>query len=1629
MPHAQSQEKNEIVAKILSEIKKKMPEKVATQACEFIRQFYGTTALDDLRERDILDLYGASVSLWNFLEEREQNEIKIRVYNPHFEEHGWQSTHTIVEIIQEDRPFLVDSTCMALNRMGLTIHLITSLGSFKSKRNSEGNLKAVLPFNTPAKDGVISESIMHLEVDRVTDPEFLHRIKSELEEIMHDVWCVVGDWSPMQQRISEAVQHLEGSQKFLTEEEFSESKDFLKWLAADHFTFLGHRYYQLKGNKKQKFLEAEKGTGLGLWRDEHAPELPMHFSEDSLEYRRLTEREPYLYIAKTDILSTVHRPAYMDFIGVKRLNEKGEFIGEDWFFGLFTASAYNTSVQHIPLLRHKVSTTIKETGIAPHSHAGKTLLNILETLPRDDLFQSDIPELLAMSMGIFQMQERQRIRMFARQSRYEPLISCLVYVPRERFSTELRQNMQELLETEFHAKEIMFSTRFSDSVLARIHFVIRIDCQQPMVFDFQEIEQKLVEIGRSWKEELRECLVDFFGEEKGNLLLHRYGEVFPASYRERFNPRAAVYDIQHIEKVFDGNPLEMNFYRPVDEVDGLLRFKIYQLNNSIPLSDILPILENMGLRVMSERPHALKFADGTRAWINDFGMFYDHGAEVDVVAIKEIFQDAFFSVWFNKAENDAFNKLVLRVGLQWREISVLRAYAKFLRQIGITFSQSYIEQALVGNPKITYDLVSLFKLRFDPKIADKSEEIIEELKERIYKDLDAVVSLDEDRILRRYLDLVLATLRTNYFQKNAGSKNPNYKEYLSFKFDPEKIPEMPLPRPMYVVFVYSPRVEGVHLRSAKVARGGIRWSDRREDFYTEVLGLMKAQRVKNSVIVPAGAKGGFVTKLLPVDGDREAILAEGISCYQTFIRGLLDITDNLQNGDIIPPKEVVRYDEDDPYLVVAADKGTATFSNIANEISAQYNFWLGDAFASGGSAGYDHKQMGITARGAWESVKRHFRELDVNIQTTDFTVVGIGDMAGDVFGNGMLLSEHIKLVAAFNHQHIFIDPNPDPAISFKERERLFKLSRSAWSDYDSALLSPGGGVYRRSEKLIRLSPEARQVLGIEQETMIPNDLIRAILKAPIDLLWNGGIGTFVKGSSETHHDVGDRTNDAIRINGDELRCRVVGEGGNLGFTQLGRVEYALNGGRIYNDATDNSAGVDCSDHEVNIKILLDAVVKNGDMTTKQRNALLAEMTDEVGQLVLHNNYHQTLAISLAMVQATVNVEMHGRYIDYLERTGKLDRGLEFLPDTKALMERKLSGHGLTSAGIAVLAAYTKSIVKQEVLDSNVPEDPALSPMIEQEFPIPLRQRFRTQMEQHSLRREIIATQLVNKMINEMGFTFVYRLNDETGAPTSAIVRSYTVARAVFDLDDMWGEIEALDNKVPAQEQLHMLLQFIRLVRRGTRWFLRNRRMRLDIAHEIEFFTPRVRELAEALPHLLVGKELEVYKKLIEHYSKLGVSMSLAKRLAATRGLLSALDVIEASSQFTFEIADLSSLYFTLGDQLELSWLRAQVIERVVESQWEALSREALRDDLDWQQRQLAISVLAHEKGKDKEEKLAHWTEKYQMLIERWNFMLSELRAAPALNFTMFFVATRELLDLTQTSFQSVDVCSIDGDPN
>lgn len=1620
MTDHQMAKKQEIMEKLKERIFAKLTKQKASLFYDFIQLYFQNVALEDLEQREIADLYGSAMCHWEMINSRQPGQMKIRIYNPHYEQHGWQSTHTIVEVAHDDMPFLVDSIRMAIMRMGFEIHLMIHCGGMKLERAKNGKVVAIHPIKTPAKDNIFAEAPIHIEIARQTEPEVIAKLSHDIEEALKDVRYAVEDWPMMKAKLQEVLKEIDQMKLNLDPEEVSETKDFLRWLDRDHFTYLGYRKYEVVGKKNEKGLQLVPDSSLGVLKE---------LSINSTGYRTFNSLTPdarkqalsahLLIITKTNTKATVHRDTYTDYIGVKEFDKKGELIGEHRFIGLYTSSAYTSDPKDIPFVRRKVDLIMKNSNLSQTGHAAKALRNILETFPRDDLFQTPPKELAVIAHGILNLQERKRIRMFARTDVYRRFVSCLVYVPRERFDTALGYAMQEILSREFNALENSFTTWFSDSSLARIHYVMRIDPSCAENYDLKDIEQKLIEVGRTWQDDLKDYLVEFYGEEKGIVEHQKFHNAFPIAYREAFESRLAVYDVEHIEALSEEMPINMSFYRPLeDSEEGFFHFKLFAMNQAIALSDVLPIFENMGLRVISARPYIIKVASKNVYTINDFLMLYPKSL-LDLEGIKENFHDAFIKVWEGKAENDSFNRLILTANLNWREVRLLRVYAKYLRQTEFNYSQPYIESCINKYPQLARLLVQAFITKFDPKLKNR-DETLNNIDKEIRNAIEQVTTLDEDKILRSYYKLIHATLRTNYFQMK--SKNTP-KPYLSLKLNPALIPGLPLPLPAYEIFVCSTRFEGVHLRSSKVARGGIRWSDRPEDFRTEILGLMKAQNVKNAIIVPSGAKGGFVPKKLPVNGTRDEIYAEGVACYKDFIRGLLDLTDNLVGQDIIPPEHMVRYDDDDPYLVVAADKGTATFSDIANAISQEYDFWLHDAFASGGSAGYDHKKMGITARGAWESVKRHFRMLGHDIQKQPFTVVGIGDMSGDVFGNGMLLSDQIKLLAAFDHREIFLDPDPNPAISFKERQRLFDLPRSSWQDYNAKLISKGGGVYSRQVKSITLSSQIKKLFGIEQDTIEPNELIKVLLTSEVDLLWNGGIGTFIKSSKQGNAAAGDRTNDAIRVNADQLQCRVVCEGGNLGVTQLARIEYALNGGNIYTDFIDNSAGVDCSDHEVNIKILFNQVIAQGDLTVKQRDKLLADMTDEVARLVLQDNYRQTFALKLAAHFARENIDVHSLYIQELSRLGLLNRDLEFLPDDQSLIERKANNIGLTIPEMAVLFTYSKSIIKRNILESDLPEDPYLSESVVYAFPRPIRENFRTAMNNHPLKREIIATIVSNALVNEMGFTFTYELMGETGASVPEIVMAYAAARFIFRLPQFMDDIFQLDHKIDAVLQLELAASLVRISRHATRWLLKNRRHEMYLMHQKDDFNARVAKLTVELEKYLSNQHHSEFKKSAANLVGQHVTDHIAKIVAGEAELLSILDIVDAGLRNNLNFEDVARIFFILSKDLELNWLYSQIDDYPAESQWDNFAKAALYDDLVSQQKNLVIAIL--NSGVDfntLEDKLYAWFTCHEEPLQRWHIMIANIKSAGSVSMTMITVAIRALADLTQLSQKLV--CSI-----
>ena len=1595
----------DLIGELSDCVRQRLPDEAPAAYGEFVRQYYHWVPAVDLADRNTLDLCGAVVAHFRTVRHRRRGEVKVRVYNPELERDGWHSPFTVLEIVSDDMPFIVDSVTMELSRQGYGIELVIH-PVMRVLRDEDGELTEVLAQATPATDapGLQVESVIHAEVARQADSDRLAVLSAGVELVLEEVRAAVEDWAPMRARTAALAAELGRRQPPVDAHELSEAQAFLRWLADDHFTFLGYREYELGGEDPSQ-LRAVPGSGLGILRGASATPSK-RLNRRGLE---LAHSPHPLVLIKANSRSTVHRPADLDYVGVKRYGSAGQVTGERRFLGLYTTVAYKTSPQEIPLLRGKVQRVLTRAGYPPDSHDAKGLIEIIESLPRDLLVGISTDDLFEISMGILGLGERQRVRLFVCRDVLDRFVACPLCLPRDRFNTENRERAGRILSDAFGGGQVDWRLRLSESVVVRVDYVVHCPNGVPPGYDVAAIEARIVEATRAWSDDLRAALISRHGEADGLALHALYRVAFPAGYRADWSASGAVADIDRLAELqATGRPV-IALYRRHEDGEAAIRCKLVSAAG-ISLSEVLPTFEHMGAKVVDERPYEITPTEGDAVWIYDFGL--DCEAE-QLERVGDEFARAFLGVWAGELEDDGFNGLVLAAGLTGREVTVLRAIARYLRQATIAFSDGYMEQTLVGHPEVAVLLVALFRARFDPDACDQAAALA--LSDEIEQTIDAVTSLDEDRILRSFLAVVRATLRTSYFRTGEGEPAPTY---LSFKLDPGQLNMLPLPRPRYEIFVYSPRVEGIHLRGGRVARGGLRWSDRREDFRTEVLGLMKAQMVKNALIVPVGSKGGFVVKRPRATGGGQAQLQEAIACYRIFLRGLLDLTDNFVAEGVAAPERVARYDDDDPYLVVAADKGTASFSDIANEVSAEYGFWLGDAFASGGSHGYDHKQMGITARGAWESVKRHFRELGTDVEREPFTVIGIGDMSGDVFGNGMLRSPHIRLLAAFNHQHVFLDPDPDPATSYAERRRLFELPRSSWADYAQDLISAGGGVYQRSAKTIPISAEVTRALGIEAPVLAPGDLISALLRAPVDLLFNGGIGTYVKAGDETNAQAGDKSNDAIRINGCELRCRVVAEGGNLGLTQRGRIEYALGGGldheggRINTDAIDNVAGVNCSDHEVNIKILLGGLVAAGQMSFEERNQLLAAMTDSVAEQVLYGSYTQTQAVSLALAQSVGMVGVHGRLIRSLEQVGALDRELEELPSEETIAARRAQRRGLVSPELATLMAHTKIRLFEELLESDLPEDPYLAHDLERYFPDPLGERYREQMRVHRLRREIIATVVANQLVDRGGTTFAFRLTEETGASSPLLARAFAVAREVFEMRSFWNAVESLDNRIEAGTQLAILLEGRRLVERASRWLVRARPQTIDIEATSDRFAPGARVLAAALPDVLEGQDRERFAARLSELAEAGVPEALARRVASLQALLSAFDIVEEAAVTERPQPVVMVAYFGIGSALDLDWLRDRILELPRSDRWQALARAALRDDLYRLHRSLTRDVLAAGGPQSSgEQAIEAWRRGNEAALSRALRVLSDVRASRSYDTTTLPVALRECRNL------------------
>jgi glutamate dehydrogenase len=1592
------EQKQEAVEAVVALAAERLGDGRAKDFARFLRLFYGHVSPGDILDRAPDDLYGAALSLWRLAETRAAGRAKLRILNPRIEDQGWRSPGTVIEIVNDDMPFLVDSVTAALAGEGLTIHLVIH-PILRVERDAAGRLTTLLEAGRANGNGSVAglhESVMHVEVSEERDPERREALVELLERVLAEVRAAVEDWAAMRERLRAIAADLTAHPPPLAEAERRDALEFLAWLDDDNFTFLGFREYRF-GGVSESGLDIVEGSGLGILREDAYGVFDglRRFATLPPDVRQFLREPRLLMITKSNRRARVHRAVFMDAICIKSFDEAGQAAGERLFVGLFTSLAYSRSPRAVPLLRRKVENVTARSGFEPRSHDGKALAHILDTYPRDELIQIGEDDLLDTALGILALGERQRIALFLRRDPFERFVSCLVYVPRERYDTALRRRFARILDETFAGPVDSFNVQLDESALARIHFILRTVPGHLAPVDVGALQRRLAEAGRSWADRLAEALADAKGEAVSLALLRRYADAFPTAYRERFAAVGAVYDLERLEEVAAGAPIAVTLYRPLEADASELRFKIYRRGAPVPLSDVLPVIEHLGLRVIAEIPYSVTPADAPPASLQDFILSVP-SAEVDIARDRARFETAFLQIWAGAMESDGLNRLVLGAGLDWRQVVVLRLYLKLLRQAGSAWSQSYMEDALAAHPALARRLVALFERRFDPRRERGRDADMAKLVQAIERDLDEVASLDEDRIIRSFLLLIAKSLRCNYFQGDtAGAPKP----YLAVKLASRDIELLPLPRPLCEIYVLSPRVEGVHLRGGKVARGGIRWSDRKEDFRTEILGLMKAQMVKNAVIVPTGSKGGFVVKRPPAA--RDALQAEAVECYKILLRGLLDLTDSIAGTKIVAPPDVVRHDGDDPYLVVAADKGTASFSDIANGISAEYGFWLGDAFASGGSAGYDHKAMGITARGAWETVKRHFRERGTDIQKTDFTVIGVGDMSGDVFGNGMLQSPHIKLIAAFDHRHVFLDPDPDAARSFAERRRLFELPRSSWADYDKKLISPGGGVFERSSKSIALSPEIRARLALAAERATPAELIQSLLKAPVDLLWFGGIGTYVKARDERSAEVGDRANDALRVDAEEVAAAVIGEGANLAVTQRGRIAYALKGGRINTDAIDNSAGVDTSDHEVNIKILLNAVVAAGDMTVKQRNALLQEMTGAVAELVLADNYLQGLALSLAEAQGTGRLDEQQRLMRGLERAGELSRAVEFLPEDQALARRAQAGRGLTRPELAVLLAYVKNTLADALAESSLPDDPHLERDLVAYFPAVLGERFRPAIAAHRLRREIIATVAANDIVNRGGITLLSVIAERTGRSAGEVARAYAVAKEVLDLDTLWRDVNALDGLVPSAVQHEMLLAGRRLLKRVTAWLLRTDAP-LDVAAEITAFRPGVASLAERIADILPEPERAELARSRDALIAKGVPAGLALAAARLDFLTSAVDIVRLGAGHSLGLVEIARRFYAIGLRFGLDALRALARRLAAETVWQKLAVDALIEDFYARQTELTAQALAAGGA------LEPWLDARAATLARLDALLRDIAAAPAPDLSMLTVASRAL---------------------
>ncbi|HZP71341.1 MAG TPA: NAD-glutamate dehydrogenase [Pseudolabrys sp.] len=1566
---------------------------------KFVVQLYGRAVPEDVMRYAADDLATLAAGAYDFIADRAPGKPKVRCHTVRLEQSGDHNAVTVVEIVNDDMPFLVDSVMGEIAERKLDVRLVAH--PVFGVRRIGNRLTAIdVPDAATARESFI---VIHLSP--ISD-DTCAELARALEVVLGEVRLAVQDWRPMRERVTAIIAELKANPPPLPVDEIAEAIQFLEWLLADNFTFLGLRDYKVDAEA----LKPDFESGLGIMRSRELRVLRrgnelLEFTPAIMAF--LKEPRP-LIIAKANVHSRVHRRAYLDYVGVKRFDAAGKLVAEHRVIGLFTSTAYTRGAHGIPYLRRKIAAVERRAGFDPSSHSGKALANVLEHYPRDELFQVDEETLYQFSLAILQLAERPRVRVLARRDRFDRFVSVLVFVPRERYDSGIRAKIGAYLANAFIGHVSAFYPYFPDEgALVRVHFIIGRSGGPTPDVDRATLEREVQSIVRTWADGLNDALAMVNPPEKARELFTRYRDAFSEGFHEAYAPTVAAGDIRVIEDLADERPLAVDFHHRVEEDRESAGLKVWSYARPLPLSERVPVLENMGFRVVDERTYHIGGKDHAGVWLHDMLLTRADGGVIDLTDGGAQLETAFLMVMRGAAENDGYNALTLHGRLAWRDVALIRTISRFLRQVRVPYSQDYMWATLVKHSRVAAGIVELFHARFDPDVAGNRAEKQAAISTRLEEDLQKVESLDEDRILRRFINAVQSAIRTNFYQLD---KDGQPKSLISVKFESRKLTDLPLPRPLYEIFVYSPRVEGVHLRFGKVARGGIRWSDRPQDFRTEILGLVKAQQVKNAVIVPVGAKGGFVPKLMPKGASREVVQAEGVATYKLFISSLLDITDNIgSDGKIIPPANVVRHEGDDPYLVVAADKGTATFSDVANAISVEHDYWLGDAFASGGSAGYDHKAMGITARGAWEAVKRHFRELDVDIGRTPFTAVGVGDMSGDVFGNGMLREDTIRLLAAFDHRDIFIDPDPDPKKSFAERKRLFALPRSSWQDYDKSLLSKGGGVYPRASKEIRLSSEARKIFGVG-DSVTPQELMKAILRAQVDLLFFGGIGTYVRASNESDEAAGDRANDAIRVTGADLNCKVIGEGANLGMTQRGRIEAAQRGIRLNTDAIDNSAGVNTSDVEVNIKIALSGPVRSGALTMAKRNTLLAEMTDEVARLVLRNNYQQTLALSLAQRRGLEDLGFQQRLMQTLEQRGELDRAVEFLPDDMTLGERRKRNVGLTRPELAVLLAYAKLSLYADLLESAVPDDPYLGRELNRYFPKEMSERYADALQAHRLRREIIATQLTNSMINRGGATLIVRIADQTGAGPAAIAAAFAAVRNSYDLIELNSEIDALDNKVPGKIQLDLYAAVQNLLLDRLVWFLRNVDLAQGLENVIGHYRDGIGQVEKALDQALSRPAAAARDARFSDLSRAGVPEALARRVANLPVLKAAPDITLVAARAGKPVAEVTATYFATEAFFQLDSVADAVPGIVVSDYFDRLALDRALDSIGDAERRLTAAMVAN--GHAGADAVEEWVRPRQAEVERIRSAIHQI-AGSGLTLSKLSVAASLLGDLAR----------------